>query len=163
MLPFLISAIAPKLAQKGLDLLGGLFSSAAEKGADLAKGVVNQQLEKVSQKIEEKTGIKLENVAEDKLTQEEWIKLKEFELQEQELLMTARSKIAEIELEHEKVLAADRADARQAGTQRDQNEDKFVRRFPYIYAYAITGLTFLFIIVAIFLPPFMDSINNKLP
>ena len=73
------------------------------------------------------------------------------------------SKIAQIELEQEKVLAADRADARKAGTLRDDNADIFVRRFTYRYAYFITIMTFIFITLAVFLPAFFSDPAKALP
>jgi hypothetical protein len=157
----LLATIGPKLAQKGFEMLSGLFSSAAEKGVDLAGGVVKKQIDRVTQKIEEKTGIKLDDIADDKLTEEQWRQLKEFELQEQELILDARKHVAEIELEREKAHLADLQNARAAGISRDENEDPFVRRFTYWYAYLITGLTFLFIAFAIALPIVYYDMSDK--
>ena len=159
----LVAAIAPKLAQKGFDVLSGLFSSAAAKGVDLAEGVVKQQIDKVAQKIQDKTGIKLDDIADDKLTDEQWRQLKEFELQEQELILEARQHVAEIELEREKAYLEDRQDARAAGTARDDNDDEYVRRFTYKYAYLITWLTFVFIVFAIAFPIYFENSTTKIP
>lgn len=147
-----VGAIAPRLAQKGFDLLGGLFSSAADKGVGITEGVIKDQIEKVANLIEEKTGIPIDDIAEDKLTEEQWLKLREFELQEHETLLEAQHRIAEVELEREKAILADRHSARTAGTARDDNDDPYIRRFTYHYAYLITLLTFMFILVAVFLP-----------
>ncbi len=64
-MPFpLIAAIAPalipSLAKRGMDLLGGFFNSAADEG-----------VEKITNLIKEKTGIEIEDVAEDKLTEDQ--------------------------------------------------------------------------------------------
>ena len=157
----LIGAVAPRLAQRGFDLLGGLFSSAANKGVDIAQGVVKEQIEKVAGLIEEKTGIAIDDIAEDKLTEEQWLKLREFELQEHETLLQAQQRIAEVELE--KAVLADRQNARATGTLRDDNEDPMIRRFTYIYAYLITGLTFIFILAAVFVPAWLQKDGVKMP
>jgi hypothetical protein len=159
----LLGAIAPKLAQKGFDILSGLFSSASKKGGNLAEGLVKKQIDRIAQKIEDKTGIKLDDIADDKLTEEQWRQLKEFELQEQELILDARNHVAEIDLESEKAHLADIQSARTAGISRDANEDQFIRRFTYWYAYLITGITFSFIIFAIALPILFADQNNPIP
>ncbi len=154
----IVSAVGPSLAKKGLDLLSGVFTSAVDKGTDVATDVINRQVQKVADKIKEKTGIEIGDIAEDKLTDEQWRQLKEFELQEQELLLESRAKLSAIELEREKAYLQDRQDAREGGTKRDQSEDKFVRHFTYYYAYLITALTFIFIGIAIIVPAyFVDS------
>jgi hypothetical protein len=46
---------------------------------------------------------------------------------------------------------------------RDENEDQFVRRFAYWYAYLITGLTFLFIIFDIAFPILFTDKGDDIP
>ena len=61
-----------------------------------------------------------------------------------------------------KLLLEDRKDARAAGVSRDKNEDPFIRRFTYRYAYFITIMTFIFIILAVFLPSLSHiTLNDK--
>lgn len=157
----LASSVGSNLAKKGLDLLSGVFRSAAAKGLDKAGDLVQKQLDKVADKIQQKTGIELGDIAEEKLSDEQWRQLKEFELEEQELLLQSRAELAAIELEREKAYLEDVQDARAAGTARDDNEDKFIRRFTYIYAYLITGVTFAFICLAIILPAFFIGDDGK--
>ncbi len=91
-----LAAIAPELAKRGLDLLSGIFRGAVDQGAD-----------KVSELIKEKTGIDVHDVAENKLTDEQWIKLKEFELANQDKLLAFRQSIEAHELEMEKLRVED--------------------------------------------------------
>ena len=136
-----LSAIAPQLAQRGLDLLSGIFRGAVDKGAD-----------QVADMIKNKTGIDVHDVAENKLTDEQWTRLKQFELENQAQLLEFRKAAAAQELEMERLRVEDTKSARDTQGNRDKNEDGMVRRFTYYYAYLITGLTFLFIFVAILVP-----------
>ena len=56
-----LSAIGPALARRGLDLLSGVFRGALDKGTQEIAGF-----------IEEKTGIDINDVADEKLTEEQW-------------------------------------------------------------------------------------------
>ncbi|WP_148714130.1 hypothetical protein [Chitinolyticbacter meiyuanensis] len=143
-----LSAIAPQLAKRGLDLLSGIFRGAIDQGA-----------EQVTELIKEKTGIDIADVADNKLTDDQWLQLKQFELDNQAQLIAWRQQIDAHELEMEKLRAADLQDARATGSKRDDNDDPLVRRFTYHYAYLITGLTFVFIVLAILLP-FLFSANE---
>lgn len=143
-----LSAIAPQLAKRGLDLLSGIFRGAIDQGA-----------EQVTELIKEKTGIDIADVADNKLTDDQWLQLKRFELDNQAQLIAWRQQIDAHELEMEKLRAADLQDARATGSKRDDNDDPLVRRFTYHYAYLITGLTFVFIVLAILLP-FLFSANE---
>ena len=75
----LVAAIAPSLisslAKQGLELLSGFFNTATNPGVT-----------KVAKVLQERTGIRVEDIAEDKLTDAQWAQLKEFELRNQELL-----------------------------------------------------------------------------
>lgn len=136
-----LAAIAPELAKRGLDLLSGVFRGAVDQGAD-----------KVSELIREKTGIDITAAAENKLTEDQWIKLKEFELEHQEQLLAYRQSIDAHELEMERLRVEDTKSARETQAKRDDSQDIFVRRFTYYYAILITLLTFVFIFLAIFGP-----------
>jgi hypothetical protein len=145
-----LAAIAPELAKRGLDLLSGVFRGAVDQGAD-----------KVSELIKEKTGIDVHDVAENKLTDEQWVKLKQFELAHQDELLAFRQGIEAGELEMEKLRVEDTKSAREAQAKRDANDDSFVRRFTYYYAFLITGLTFAFIFAAILIPMYVGE--DKIP
>jgi hypothetical protein len=153
--------VGVSLAKRGLDLLSGVFASAADKGSEIAADVVDKQVKKVAEKIKEKTGIEIGDIAEDKLTEEQWRQLKEFELQEQELLLESRAELSALELEREKAYLLDRQNARAEGGKRDQSDDKFIRRFTYYYAYLITAVTFLFILTAIIVPAYFNGKNGE--
>lgn len=157
----IVSAVGSSLAKRGMDLLSGVFASAVDKGAEVTTGLIDEQVQMVADKIKEKTGIEIGDIAEEKLTDEQWRQLKEFELQEQELLLESRAKLGAIELEKEKANLKDRQDARAEGTKRDQNEDPFIRRFTYYYAYLITTVTFIFIGLAIIVPAFFVGENGE--
>jgi hypothetical protein len=144
-----LAAIAPALAKRGLDLLSGIFRGALNQGAD-----------KVSELIKEKTGIDVNDIAENKITEDQWIKLKEFELANQEQLLEYRKAMDAHALELEKLRTEDTKNAREAQSGRDKNDDPFIRRFTYVYAFLITGLTFMFIFMAAFFPALFDK---KLP
>ena len=72
-LPLLAAAaasIAPALAKQGLDLLSGVF-----------RGALNKGIQEIAKLIEDKTGIDINDVADNKLTESQWVKLKDFEFQ----------------------------------------------------------------------------------
>jgi Fe2+ transport system protein B len=133
------SAIAPMLAQRGMDLLSGVFRGAVDKGTKEIAGL-----------IEEKTGIDVNDIAENKLSNEQWARLKEFELQHQAQLLAYRQSADANELELEKVYRQDRADARAMQSEATKSEDWLTRHFIHIYSLLITVLTFFFIFWAAF-------------
>ena len=137
-----MSSIGPMLAKRGLDLLSGIF-----------KGTVDKGTERISELIREKTGIEITDVAENKLTEEQWIKLKEFEHLYQEQLLTYLQERDGTQLELTKVEQADRADARSLQKAALDSEDKFASRFIYGYAILVTLLTFAFIFIAVYKYP----------
>ncbi|MBN1481586.1 hypothetical protein EH223_04415 [candidate division KSB1 bacterium] len=144
-----LSAIAPKLAKRGLDLLSGVFRGALDKGT-----------EEISELIEQKTGIDINDAADDKLTDEQWTKLKEFEFNYQSKLLEYRQQADAQALELEKVHQADRESARTMQVEAIKSKDKFIGRFIYYYATGITILTFGFIFFAAFFYDFNKSPNN---
>lgn len=141
-----LAAIAPALAKQGLDLLSGIFRGAATKGA-----------QEVADLIEEKTGIDINDVADNKVTDEEWGQLKEFELQYQSKLLEYRQQEDANDLERERMLHADRANARAMQTETMKSGDIFARRFIYFYATALTLLTFAFIFYASFVHQYTEE------
>ena len=134
-----LSAIGQALARRGLDLLSGVFRGALDKGTQEIAGF-----------IEEKTGIDINDVADEKLTEEQWAKLREFEFQYQAKLLEYRQQLDANALELEKVHQADRADARDMQKAALSSDDKLAKRFVYFYATGLTLLTFLFIFYAAF-------------
>lgn len=128
------AAVVPALASRGLDLLTGVFSGAADAG-----------VEKVVKLIEDQTGIRIEDVAEQKLTEGQWIRLKEFELQNQALLLDAAKAQDQSAIERQRLADKDRENAR--GLQRAalKSDDWLARNFIYLYATTLTVMTFGFI------------------
>ena len=138
-----LSAIAPQLAQKGLDLLSGVF-----------RGAVNKGTSEIAELIHEKTGIDINDAADNKLTETQWAQLKQFEFDYQAKLLEYRQKSDANLLEYERIAAADRASARHMQESAMGNSDPWVRRFIYIYASVLTLLTFIFIFFAAFGPAY---------
>lgn len=136
-----LSAIAPALARRGLDLLSGVFRGALDKGT-----------QEISELIEQKTGIDINDVADEKLTDEQWAKLKEFEFQYQSKLLEYRQQQDANALEYERLAQADRADARAMQKAALASDDRLAKRFVYYYATGLTILTFIFIFWASFAP-----------
>lgn len=146
-----LTSIGSYLAKNGLDLLAGIFRGAVDKGT-----------EKVAELIEEKTGIDINQAAEGKgLTQEELVKLKDFELQHQELLMKHSEAVEELALERDKAHLEDRKDARAMQTSALSSSDEYVRRFVYRFAVLLTVLSFGFIYVVLFSGDFYITKSNQ--
>jgi hypothetical protein len=146
-----VSSIGGYLAKNGLELLSGIFRGAADKGT-----------QKVAQIIEEKTGIDINKAVEAQgLTEEELIKLKEFELQHQELLFQHAEAIEDLTLEREKAYLADRQNARALQVAALASNDPFARRFIYYFALLLTLLSFGFIFVVLFFPCLIVGQANR--
>jgi hypothetical protein len=141
-----MSAIAPQLAQKGLDLLSGVFRGAVDQGA-----------QDIAQLVHDQTGIDINDVAENKLTDAQWAQLKQFEFDHQGKLLEYRQQGDASQLELERVAAADRADARRLQETAIASSDPWVRRFIYIYASVLTLLTFIFIFWAAFVHQYTEA------
>lgn len=122
------------LASKGMDLLGSIFKSSVDKGMNA-----------VTKKLEQKTGIKIEDIADEKISEDDLIKLKQFELDYQEFLLSHLEKMKSLEIEEEVIHQKDRSSARQMQMVALVQEDKFAKRFIYGYSILITLLTFAFI------------------
>lgn len=165
-----LAAAAPELAQRGFDLLGGIFRGFAKRGSDQVAKLVKEktgidvdvQAENVANLIKDKTGIEISDIADNKLTEDQWVKLKEFELQHEAQLQAVQVSADQYQLAMDRLLNENLANARATQTERDKNDDPFVRRFTYHYAYLITGLTFLFIFVVVFMPPEKDSAASRI-
>jgi hypothetical protein len=146
-----LTAIGPALAKRGLDLLSGLFEGALDKGT-----------QEVADLIKDKTGIDINNAAEDKLDDAQWARLKEFEFQYQAQLLEYRQKMEASRLEEERLHQADRASARDLQKAALAQSDLFSKRFIYYYAIGITFLSFLFIFMAAFVPIEANSPNSRI-
>lgn len=141
-----LSAIAPQLAQKGLDLLSGVFRGAVDKGTT-----------EIAELIHEKTGIDINDVADNKLTEAQWSQLKQFEFDYQAKLLAYRQQSDANDLEYERIAAADRSNARHMQETAIASNDPWVRRFIYIYASVLTLLTFIFIFWAAFVHQYTEQ------
>lgn len=141
-----LGTIAPALAQRGLDLLSGVFRGALDKGT-----------QEVADLIEAQTGIDINDAADNKLTDDQWARLKEFELQNQVQLLSFRQQADATDLERQRLANADRADARGMQKAALASDDPFARRFVYWYAWGVTILTFIFIFCA----AFVFDLENK--
>lgn len=137
----LVAAVAPALARKGMDLLSGVLNGAADAG-----------VEKVTRMIEEKTGITVEDIAEEKLTEAQWIALRDFELRHEAMLLEELESSRGHAIDRLRIAQTDRADARRLQAESIRAPDWLTRNFLHLYAVAITVLTFLFIGLAAFLP-----------
>jgi hypothetical protein len=145
-----LTAIAPALAKRGLDLLSGVFRGAVDKGTEEIAGL-----------IEEKTGIDINDVADDQLTDEQWAKLKEFEFQYQAKLLDYRQQAGAQALEEERVHQADRASARELQQAALASDDRFAKRFIYYYATGLSLLTFIFIFWAAFIYDYSNGGSHQ--
>lgn len=142
-----VASIAPALAKQGLDLLSGVF-----------RGAVNKGTQEIAALIEDKTGIDINDAADNKLTESQWAQLKDFEFQYQSKLLDFRQQVDANELERERLAHADRADARGLQKAALASDDIVAKRFIYYYATGLTLLTFVFIFWAAF---FHDFDKNK--
>lgn len=131
-----LPAIGSFLASKGLDLLSDVF-----------RGTVDAGMKKVADTIKERTGIDITDAAEGKLTEEQVVKLKEFELQHEQMLLEHAAKMREMEIEEEQIHQADRGSAREMQKAALMQEDKFSKRFIYIYSILVTSFTFGYILL----------------
>ena len=135
-----------KLSESALPVISGVF---AKYGMNLLsgffKGSMNSEMQKVADTINENTGIEITVITESKLTDEQLVKLKEFELQNEQLLMTQLKVKGEQEIELEKLFVQDRASARDMQKAALSQDDKFSKRFIYYYSIGITALTFSYI------------------
>jgi hypothetical protein len=137
MLPVILATIGPILAKQGLDLLAGAFRGAGSAAA-----------EKVTELVKEQTGIDI--AAKPELDVEDVAKLRQFEANNAALLVYYAT-LDTNDLERERIAQRDRESARQAQQAALQSSDKMAQRFIYIYASAITLMTFGFVFWASFI------------
>ena len=140
-MPFLAplaALIVPKLARHGLDIL----QSVVRRGTE-------QSIEKVNDLIQEKTGIDLSNVADDKLSEEDWSKLKDFELQHESVLLEQLRVSTEHNIDRLKLANEDRENARAMQTEAAKSGDWWTRNFVSGYAVLITLATFAFFAIVL--------------
>ena len=145
-----LTAIAPVLARHGLDLLSSVF-----------RGAVDKRTEELADLIEEKTGIDINDAADDKLTDDQWTKLKEFEFLYQSKILDYQQQANAHALELERVHQSDRANARELQKAALDNDDRFVRRFIYYYATGLSLLTFIFIFWAAFVYDYSNGGSSQ--
>jgi hypothetical protein len=143
------SALIPSLARKGLDLVAGVMNGAADSG-----------VEKITKMIEEKTGITVDQIADDKLTEAQWVDLKSFELEHQELLLKELEGTLRADIDRMRLTNEDRADARALQAAALGGPDWLARNFVYAYAIAVTLLTFAFVGFASFMPGLYETARN---
>jgi hypothetical protein len=134
-----VSAIAPMLARKGFDLLSTVFRGTVDKGT-----------EQIAELVKSKTGVDITDVADGKLTDAQWQKLKEFEQLHQEEILSYLQGLDSSQLETTRIEQKDRPDAHSPQKAALDSDDKFAGRFIYGYAIVVTILTFAFIFLAAF-------------
>ncbi len=146
-----LSAVGPMLAKKGLSMLNGVFQGAVDKGTEEIAGL-----------IKDKTGIDVNDIADDKLTEEQWLKLREFEHEYQDRLLSYKQTVSAHELELAKTHQEDRASARSMQKAALQSEGWLARNFIYLYATFITAVTFAFIFLVVFPPQAIDAGSKRI-
>ena len=149
----LVAAVAPQLisslAKQGLELLSGFFNTAANAGVT-----------RVARVMQEKTGIRVEDIADNKLTDAQWAQLKEFELRNQELLLQELETTGTLEISRLQLANADRKGARDTQEEASRSKDWLTRHFIHIYAILLTVLAFAFIMLACFYTGLYDGANG---
>jgi hypothetical protein len=125
MLP-IIAMAGSFLVSKGLNLLGGVLSGGVKKGID-----------KVADAIEKKTGIKIEDISKGNISDEQLAKLKEFEFQENKMLL-------DHVLASEEARLLDVQNARAMQIVALNQSDTFSKRFIYYFASGIVTLAFAY-------------------
>jgi hypothetical protein len=145
-----VSALAPTLAQKGLDILSAAFKGGITKGS-----------EQVAALIEQKTGITVRDIAENRLDPAQWQKLAEFEAQNKSEILAAQVRFDTNDVERERVAASDRNSARVLQQAAMTTGDKASQWFQYFYTTLLTCLAFGFIFWAAFLHSYTDDPSSK--
>jgi uncharacterized membrane protein (DUF485 family) len=145
-----MATLAPTLAAKGLDLLGGLFKGTTEKGA-----------QKVAELIEAKTGIEIQDIAENRLDEAQWEQLRGFEVQNKQAILAAYVELDKNDVERERIAQGDRADARDTQQAATISSDKFTARFHNILTLVLVFLSFVFLFWAGFLHDYKANPESK--
>jgi len=112
--------------------LSGIFTGGVKKGID-----------KITQTIEEKTGIKVDDISKGNLTEEQIEKLRAFELEEKKLILDTMK-----EMENARLLDIQNARAMQVSAL--SQGDLFAKRFVYYFAAGIVALAFAYMFCVTF-------------
>ena len=139
-LPALLPAAAKFFASNGLNLLAGIFG----------KRLAGEKLRKVAGQLKEATGINLADLAGGKVTKEQLLQLKQFEMDHEPILLDYLTELQKLELEQEKTAQEDRAGARTMQKTALAQEDLLAKRFIYGYATLVTLITFSYIFFVTF-------------
>ena len=131
------ASLAPELANRGMNLLSAVFNGAVDKGA-----------EQVGALIKEKTGIDIQAQA-NTLDENDWEKLRVFEASNAAKL-AAMLQLDTNDVERARIAQKDVAHARDAQKYALGSPDQLSQKFLYVYASALTLLTFAFIFWASF-------------
>lgn len=129
----MLPAILQPLIAGGLNLIGN---------AVLAKG---------KEWVKEKTGIDVDKAS---LSQEEMLKLQQYEMDHEEELLKIKIEDNRISADLEKAYLKDKQDARAMNIVTSQSEDKFVRRFIYYLAifWSVCAATYIGFITFGYIP-----------
>lgn len=139
-----------------LPILAGIVSMLADKGLSLISGAIDGGAEKAKEFIEEKTGIELD--AKKGLTEEQVVELRKFEVNNDlELKRLALDNKKEDNRSSEVVVAEmnkNTADARAMQVAALGQDDKFSKRFVYIFAagWSIVAVVYIFMITFMSIP-----------
>ena len=136
-------------------ILAGIVSMLADKGLDLISSAIDGGADKAKEFIEEKTGIKIDGSS---LSDEQVAKLRELEI-------TAKTELEKLTLESKKednraseaVVAEmnkNTADARAMQNEALRQDDKFSKRFVYMFAagWSIVAVVYIFMITFMSIP-----------
>lgn len=134
LIPILVSA-GQVLAKHGMNALGGIL----ESGSEIAK-------EAVVKKIEDATGIELNEIAADTLSPEAVAELRQFEYENRTLLLDYLKSAEESQIAIVQAEVEDRADARRA-QEKKKGADRW---FLYSVAYLVLILSSSFLAYAAF-------------
>jgi hypothetical protein len=150
LIPGAVERIGEYMAKNGLNVLAGVF-----------KGKVDAGVQRTADLIAKKTGIDINAAAEvGGLSEDELLRLKDFELQNEQDLVHNTEAVEQLRLERDRMRYADIQSARTMQAQAIDNGDPFVRRFAYYFALLLTVLAFGFLYVVLFLPQFVTP-NNR--
>ena len=136
-------------------ILAGIVSMLADKGLDLISSAIDGGADKAKEFIEEKTGIKIDGSS---LSDEQVAKLRELEISSKvELEKLALERKKEDNRASEAVVAEmnkNTADARAMQVAALGQEDKFSKRFVYIFAagWSIVAVVYIFMITFMSIP-----------
>jgi len=124
-----------------IPILGALIGGLMKNGLGLLANVAKK---KGKEFIEERTGISLDDT--DNLTEEQLLKLKQYEMDHEEELLKIAIEDKKLSIEEQKMFLGDVQDARGMQKQALTGQgDLFSKRFVYYYAAFTTIFTFIYI------------------